>query len=316
MKITNLISGETEEMNIVLAAFLLTLFAGLSTGLGSAIPFFFKSFKKVYLAFFLGLSAGVMILVSFAELLPKAVEEIGFLYSIIAFFIGMGVVILIDFLIPHTHNPHHMDKGEEKISSIQKECQDDDCEEEIEEPIQESRVVTGEQESSSEEEKRKALNRAGVITAIALAIHNFPEGMATFAAALNDISLGISIAVAIAIHNIPEGISVSIPIYYATKNKWKSFGLSFASGLAEPIGAGVAYGTLQLIKTTIPSFTPHFNWVLTASLAFVAGIMVYISLDELIPVAREYGKGDIVMAGVVVGMVIMAASLILFQYLG
>ncbi len=303
-------------MNIVLAAFLLTLFAGLSTGLGSAIPFFFKSFKKVYLAFFLGLSAGVMILVSFAELLPKAVEEIGFLYSIIAFFIGMVVVILIDFLIPHSHNPHHMDKGEEKISTIQKECQDDVCEEEeIEVAIQEPRVAVEGQESSTDEDQRKALNRAGVITAIAIAIHNFPEGMATFAAALNDISLGISIAVAIAIHNIPEGISVSIPIYYATKNKWKSFGISFASGLAEPIGAGIAYGILQLIKTTIPSFAPHFNWVLTASLAFVAGIMVYISLDELIPVAREYGKGDIVMAGVVVGMVIMAASLVLFQYL-
>jgi len=317
VKITILISGEPEEMNIVLAAFLLTLFAGLSTGLGSAIPFFFKSFKKVYLAFFLGLSAGVMILVSFAELLPKAVEGIGFLSSIIAFFIGMIVVILIDFLIPHTHNPHHMEKGEEKISAIQKECQGIDCEEDEsdEVAIQESRVAAVEQEGSESEEQRKALNRAGVITAIAIAIHNFPEGMATFAAALNDISLGISIAVAIAIHNIPEGISVSIPIYYATKNKWKSFGLSFASGLAEPIGAGVAYGILQLIKTTIPSFAPHFNWVLTASLAFVAGIMVYISLDELIPVAREYGKGDIVMAGVFVGMVIMAASLVLFQYL-
>jgi len=304
-------------MNIVLAAFLLTLFAGLSTGLGSAIPFFFKSFKKVYLAFFLGLSAGVMILVSFAELLPKSVEEIGFLYSIIAFFVGMVVVILIDFLIPHSHNPHHMDKDEEKISTIQKECQDDICEEEETEEvvIQEPRVASVEQESSPDEEQRKALNRAGVLTAIAIAIHNFPEGMATFAAALNDISLGISIAVAIAIHNIPEGISVSIPIYYATKSKWKSFGLSFASGLAEPIGAGVAYGILRLIQTSIPSFAPYFDWVLTASLAFVAGIMVYISLDELIPVAREYGKGDIVMAGVVVGMVIMAASLILFQYL-
>jgi ZIP family zinc transporter len=299
-------------MNVILAAFLLTLFAGLSTGLGSAIPFFFKSFKKVYLAFFLGLSAGVMILVSFVELLPSAVEEIGFISALISFFVGMIVVILIDFLIPHSHNPHHMEKSEENITTIQKECQDDVCEEE-DEPIQEPRVASEGHDGSPSEDEKKALKRAGILTAIAIAIHNFPEGMATFAAAINDISLGISIAVAIAIHNIPEGISVSIPIYYATKKKWQSFGLSFASGLAEPVGAGVAYGILQLIRTTIPTFAPYFDWVLTASLAFVAGIMVYISIDELIPVAREYGKGDIVMAGVVVGMVIMAVSLILLK---
>ncbi|NHK30776.1 MAG: zinc transporter ZupT [Asgard group archaeon] len=289
-------------MNIILAAFLLTTFAGLSTGFGSAIPFFFRKFKKSYLAFFLGLSAGVMILVSFMELLPNALEDLESYYVFLAFFGGMIVVVLIDLLIPKEKNPHHMTRKEEIVTSIQKECMD--VEEEHEEII-ETRVET---EKITEEDKSKSLKRTGIVTALAIAIHNFPEGMATFATALGDINLGISIAVAIAIHNIPEGISVSIPIYYATKSKWKSFGLSFASGIAEPIGALIAYGILRSITGVI---SPK---VLAISLAAVAGIMVYISIDELIPVAHEYGKGDLVMAGVAIGMVIMAASLVLFEF--
>ncbi|NHJ40570.1 MAG: zinc transporter ZupT [Asgard group archaeon] len=288
-------------MNVILAAFLLTTFAGLSTGFGSAIPFFFRKFRKSYLAFFLGLSAGVMILVSFMELLPNALENLESYYVFLAFFGGMVVVVIIDLFMPREKNPHHMTRKEEIITSIQRECMGE-CEED--EPIK-TRV---ELEEINEEDKAKKLRRTGMVTALAIAIHNFPEGMATFATAISDINLGITIAVAIAIHNIPEGISVSIPIYYATKNKWKSFGLSLASGIAEPIGALVAYGILRSITGVI---SPK---VLAISLAAVAGIMVYISIDELIPVAHEYGKGDIVMAGVVIGMVIMAASLVLFEF--
>ncbi|MBD3189119.1 MAG: zinc transporter ZupT [Candidatus Heimdallarchaeota archaeon] len=283
-------------MNAVLIAFLLSTVAGLSTGFGSAIPFFFKSFKEVYLAFFLGLSAGVMILVSFAELLPIAMESIGHLWAFLAFFIGMAVVILIDFLIPHQQNPHHMTRDKEAISSIQTSCQEGTI-------ASGNRMEQLEQTDSLEKEQKDALTRMGILTAIAIAIHNFPEGIATFATALEDLSLGLSITIAIAIHNIPEGISVSIPIYYSTDSKWKSFGLSVASGLAEPLGAAFAYAVF--FKFLNPS-------ILAASLAFVAGIMVYISIDELIPVAHEYGKGDVVMAGIVSGMVIMAASLLLF----
>ena len=309
-------------MNVILAAFLLTLFAGLSTGIGSAIPFFFKKFRQGYLAFFLGLSAGVMILVSFAELMPAAVEEIDTLWTFIIFFIGMISVVLIDLLIPHGQNPHHMSREKNAVESIQIECQSDDgtCpeEEELEgkdEQI-ESRLLNQEDPIITSEEKKRALTRTGVITAIAIAIHNFPEGIATFAAAYGDISVGISIAIAIAIHNIPEGISVSIPIYYATKSKWKSFGLSLGSGLAEPVGAGIGY--LIIIGLTKINFFANIltlDQIIAGSLAFVAGIMVYISIDELIPVAHEYGKGDLVMGGVFAGMVIMALSLILFQYI-
>lgn len=290
-------------MNPVLIAFLLTTFAGLSTGIGSAIPFFFRKFRKSFLAFILGLSAGVMILVSFMELMPRAlndVEDFASYWIYLSFFGGMAIVVLIDFLIPHEKNPHHMERKDETISTIQDECRDvtDDNEK-----ITELRV---EQKESKEETKIKSLKRTGVITAIAIAIHNFPEGMATFAAALGDPKLGLSIAIAIAIHNIPEGISVSIPIYYATKSKWKAFGLSFASGVAEPVGALIAYAVLAPFLGAHPE-------ILSISLAAIAGIMVYISIDELIPVAREYGKGDVVMAGVAIGMIIMAGSLVLFE---
>ncbi len=290
-------------MNPVLIAFLLTTFAGLSTGIGSAIPFFFRTFKKSFLAFILGLSAGVMILVSFMELMQNALDGgLASYWVYLSFFGGMAVVALIDFLIPHEKNPHHMDKKHETISTIQEECRDVS---EDKEEIVELRI---EQNESEEDTKIKSLKRIGVITAIAIAIHNFPEGMATFATALSDPQLGLSIAIAISIHNIPEGISVSIPIYYATKSKWKAFGLSFASGVAEPVGALIAYAVLGPFLGTNPE-------ILSISLAAVAGIMVYISIDELIPIAREYGKGDVVMAGVAIGMIIMAGSLILFEYI-
>lgn len=296
-------------MNNILIAFLLTTFAGLSTGIGSAIPFFFKKFKKSYLAFFLGLSAGVMILVSFMELLPVALESMKSYWAYLAFFIGILVVVLIDFLIPHEKNPHHMDRDEDSISKIQEECQEE-AEEECK--IVESRVI---EEIDPEEQKKLKLKRAGLVTALAIAIHNFPEGMATFATAIEDPSLGVTIAIAIAIHNIPEGISVSIPIYYATKNKWKSFGLSLGSGVAEIAGGALAFGILSILQANATA-SLYMDQLLAASLAFVAGIMVYISIDELIPVAREYGKGDIVMAGVVLGMIIMAASLVMFEFFG
>ena len=142
----------------------------------------------------------------------------------------------------------------------------------------------------------------GLLTALAIGIHNFPEGLATFTAALDDATLGVAIAVAIAIHNIPEGIAVSVPIYQATGNRKKAFYLSFLSGLAEPVGALIGYLILM------PFISPG---VLGAVFAIVAGIMVFISLDELLPAAREWGEHHISIYGVISGMAIMALSLIL-----
>ncbi len=247
-------------------AFILTIIAGLSTGIGSAIAYFIKKPKITYLSFSLGLSAGVMIYISFMELLPDALKVVGKPWGLAAFFTGIATVGMIDLLISEPENPHDFEG--------------------LDEP-------TAVRDSSR-------LMKTGLLTALAIGIHNFPEGLATFASALGDVKLGIFIAIAIAIHNIPEGIAVSVPIFYATSNKNKAFFYSFLSGLSEPIGALVGYLILM------PFLTPA---VLSALLAFVAGVMVYISLDELVPMAHRYGHGHLAIAGVVSGMLIMAVTL-------
>jgi ZIP family zinc transporter len=256
------------DETIIFALFLTTL-AGLSTGIGSAIAYVIKKPKMIYLSLSLGFSAGVMIYVSFVELLPDALESIGQIWGVTAFFIGIVVIGVIDVFIPEETNPHHF-KG-----------------------------VNGEK---NDEIIDKRLLRTGLFTALVIAIHNFPEGLATFGTALTNVKLGLIIAIAIAIHNIPEGISVSMPIYYATKNKRKAFWYSFLSGIAEPIGAIIGFIIL------LPFLS---DFLLSAMLAFVAGIMVYISIDELLPMAHEYGHSHTVVLGFIFGMLIMAISLMM-----
>jgi len=272
------------EQNFLIA-FLLTVVAGLSTGIGSALAFFTKRTHTKFLSYILGFSAGVMIYVSFVEMFPTAMAEFtetlpqkkALFYTILAFFGGMFLITLIDKFIPSFENPHEVRKVEDM-------------------------------ENKPDDLKLKKLYRVGILTALALAIHNFPEGIATFMTALNDPKVGIAIAVAIAIHNIPEGIAVSIPIYFATGSKKKAFLLSFLSGLAEPIGALIAYLTL------IPFLTAsNSGIILGVVLAAVAGIMVFISLDELLPAAEEYGEHHISIYGVVSGMAVMALSLLLLS---
>ncbi len=267
------------DFNTIAFAFGLTLFAGLSTGIGSALAFFAKRTNTKFLSVSLGFSAGVMIYVSFVEILGKARDELvtelgirGGNWAVVsAFFGGILIIALIDKLIPSIENPHEIRKVEDM--------------------------------EDAESQKNSKLMRMGMFTALAIAIHNFPEGLATFTAALTDPSLGIAIAVAIAIHNIPEGIAVSVPIYYATGDKKKAFRLSFLSGLAEPVGALVGFLILM------PFITPVVFGILFAS---VAGIMVFISLDELLPSAREYGEHHLSIYGLIGGMVVMAISLLLF----
>ncbi|UCH15888.1 MAG: zinc transporter ZupT [Bacteroidales bacterium] len=262
----------------ILFALGLTVFAGLSTGIGSIMSFLSKKFNPKFLAASLGFSAGVMIYVSLVEIFIKAKDslseayggKIGYIYTVTAFFIGIGLIALIDKLIPSFENPHEIRNIDEK------------------------KITT---------DNNRKLLRMGLFSALAIAIHNFPEGLATFMGALTDPALGISIAVAIAIHNIPEGIAVSVPIYYATKNRKKAFWLSFTSGLAEPVGAILGYFILRSVFSDL-TFGVIF--------AGVAGIMVYISLDELLPTAEEYGEHHIAIGGLVGGMAIMAISLLLF----
>ncbi len=263
----------------VLYALGLTVFAGLSTGVGSLMAFMAKKFNPKFLAGALGFSAGVMIYVSLVEIFVKAKdslsasygEKTGYWYTVISFFIGIGIIALIDKLIPSFENPHEISN----INHFDNAPKNDD----------------------------KRLLRMGMFSALAIGIHNFPEGLATFMGALTDPALGISIAVAIAIHNIPEGIAVSAPIYYATKSRKKAFWLSFLSGIAEPVGALLGYFLLRSV------FNDATFGVIFAG---VAGIMVYISLDELLPTAEEYGEHHIAIGGLIGGMLIMALSLLMF----
>lgn len=274
------------EINVGFALLLTTL-AGLSTGVGSAIAYFIRRPKYSYLAVMLGFSAGVMIYISFAELLKTAIEEVGFATANLGFFVGIAFIAIVDMLVPHEYEEERYENTSPSVASLN-----------------ESRQEKGAEPSSSSNVGRSsALMRAGLFAALGIAIHNFPEGLVTFtSAATGDVALGVVIAVAIAIHNIPEGIAVSAPIFYATGNRRRAFLYSFSSGLAEPLGAVIGYGIL------LPFLTPT---LLSTLLAFVAGIMVYISLDELLPLAHRYGQEHLVIIGIMGGMLVMAASLYL-----
>ena len=276
-------------MNGVLSALLLTLIAGAATGIGGALVLFKKKLSSNFLAGALGLSAGVMIFISLAELFPESQAEImalgsmkhGETFVLLAFFAGMGIITLIDFLIPEYENPH-------EASGLSLDART---------------AAVGVLEQTGNE---KALHRLGLMSALAIAIHNFPEGIATFIGALNDPQMGAGITFAIAIHNIPEGIAVAIPIYYATKSKGKALLYATLSGFSEIIGALLCLGVTAVFGVELTGGGPVFPLILAA----VAGIMIYISLDELLPTAEKYGKHHIAIAGVVAGMAIMGVSLL------
>ncbi|MDR0413163.1 MAG: zinc transporter ZupT [Dysgonamonadaceae bacterium] len=258
----------------ILFAFLLTALAGLSTGIGSLIALLTRKTNRNFLSLSLGFSAGIMLYVSFMEMMPQGLKELteacgdkpGTLYLILAFFAGILFINLIDFLIPEQINPHEAHPVEEMSDTTQ-------------------------------------LKRTGILVALSIAIHNFPEGIATFTSALGSLDIAVPITVAIALHNIPEGIAVAVPIYHSTGSRRKAFWYSFLSGLAEPVGAMLGYLFLMNFRS------PLLNGLV---LAAVSGIMVFISLDELLPSAEKYGKHHLSITGVVLGMAVMAFSLFLF----
>ncbi|MDR0992238.1 MAG: zinc transporter ZupT [Ruminococcus sp.] len=266
----------------VLTAFLMTLIAGLATGLGGVISVLSKKQNAKFLAAALGFSAGVMIYVSMIELFAEATRSLGVLYgakqgtiiTVISFFAGMVLIAVIDKLIPEKENPHEIHhKGDEPMF-----------------PTAES--------------KKPHLIRTGMMTALALTIHNFPEGLATFVTAMGEPGIAIPVTAAIALHNIPEGVAVAMPLFYATGSRKKALGFSFLSGLSEPLGAIIGYFLLRaFISDSL------FGIVFAA----VSGIMVFISIDELLPAAREYGEHHISVYGFVAGMAVMAISLIMFM---
>ena len=277
-------------MHGTITALVLTLIAGAATGIGGAMVLFKKKISSNFLAGALGLSAGVMIFISLAELFPEAQAEIaatgaikyGEALTLLAFFAGMGIIMLIDFLIPEYENPH-------EASGLSLETRT---------------AATSMLDRTGNE---KALHRLGLMSALAIAIHNFPEGIATFIGALNDPQMGASITAAIAIHNIPEGIAVAIPIYYATRSKGKALLLATLSGFSELLGALLCIAVTNIFGVELTGGGPAFPLILAA----VAGIMIYISLDELLPTAEKYGKHHIAIAGVISGMAIMGISLLI-----
>ncbi len=258
----------------------LTLFAGLSTGIGSAIAFFARKTSTRLLSVALGFSAGVMIYISLTEIVfkaknsitPQMSEQAASGITVAAFFGGIALIAVIDALVPSYENPHEMHRIEEM-------------------------------NTARESPPPEKLLRMGVLTAIAIGIHNFPEGLATFVSSLRDPTLGVPIAAAIAIHNIPEGIAVSVPVFFATGSRKKAFMYSFLSGIAEPAGALLGWFLLMPLMNDI---------VFGMLFASVAGIMVFISFDELLPTAERYGRHHHAIYGLIAGMAVMCVSLLLF----
>lgn len=259
-------------MNTYIIPLILTLFAGMSTLIGGFITFFVKRDNLKALSVGLGFSAGVMVYISLTELMDEAPRMLMEFYNAIpakglafaGFFIGIAIAIAIDCFIPDHIESDFLNKSE--------------------------RV-----------QQRRKIQRAGFITAVAVTLHNFPEGIATFLVSSQDIRLGIPVALAIAIHNIPEGIAIALPIFHATGKKRLAILYSFLSGISEPIGG--LLGVL-LLRTIMPA---QSIGIMTAA---VAGIMVYISFDTLLPLAREYGENHHVIIGIVSGMLIMGFGLI------
>lgn len=295
-----------EGMTNLLIAFALTLFAGLSTGLGAVIAFFAKRTNTRLLSVCTGLSAGVMLYVSFMEILPGGISgivrsgvtpRVASLWGTLGFFGGIAFIFLIDRLVPEAENPHETHAPAEYA--------------ELHDPTAPTPPEAQHHLDSAARHGHGKLLRMGLFTALAIGIHNFPEGLATFLTALESPRLGVAIAIAIALHNIPEGISVSVPIYYATGNRIKAFVWSCLSGLAEPVGALAIWGVLAVVYRSVV-FTPPPILLGIVSGA-VAGVMVFISLDELLPTSRAYGKGHDSLYGLVAGMAVMALSLLVME---
>ena len=260
-----------EHHNVV--AFVLTLIAGLATVIGGSVSFFVKRSNLRMLAIGLGFSAGVMIYMALTEILKESREYTGMyfgdkaaLITFIGFFTGIGIAALIDYFLPD-----HVDEDEMFNPDVPSK-------------------------------HNKMIKHAGILTAVAICVHNFPEGMATFMTSTQDLTLGLSVGLAIAIHNIPEGIAVALPVYQATGKRRYAMLYAALSGISEPIGAVIGMFLLKL-------FLPQM--MVGASMAAVAGIMIYISFDTLLPLAKEYGNWHLSMIGIVSGILFIWTSLLL-----
>lgn len=257
-------------------AFSLTVLAGLTTAIGGAIAFITKKDNLKALSLGLGFSAGVMIFISLVDIIPNSEHLLKQNFPnayqwlvFIGFVVGILISVAIDYFLPD-----HVDTEE---------------------------LLNPDNPESAAHNHYK-LKRAGFLTAVAICIHNFPEGMATFLTTTQNITLGASVAFAIAIHNIPEGIAVALPIYHVTGKKRYAMLYAALSGITEPIGALVGMFIFGI-------FVP--NILVGVLMAGVAGIMTYLSFDTLLPLAKEYGNWHLSIVGIMSGILFIWLSLIL-----
>ena len=270
-------------MSDVAFAFLLTIIAGIATGIGGVFVLFSKADNRKFLSICLSFSAGIMIYIAFAEIFVSALgtleyqygDDYGLLLATAAFFAGIAVMVIIDKFVPHAD---HDDEAPDLADY-----------------------------ASDQEREKKKLRQTGIMSTIAIAIHNFPEGMITFLAAMYDPALGIAIAIAIIIHNIPEGIAMAAPIYHGTGSRKKAFLVSLGSGLTEPLGALIAWIFISNVFYDI-------DGIFGISFAVISGIMVYVAIHTLLPAAQRYGKHHIVMKWLFLGMGIMALSIVIIEF--
>lgn len=310
------------------AGFCLVLAAGLSTAVGASFIFIgpvVKRANKRVLAAGLGFSGGVMIYVSFVEIFFKSTgafeadgyeEKHAYWLATLCFFSGMLLLRLISFVVHRLDTNHgHACVGQGGETNTQPDQQQEQEDRqppgggtEMEDLKKENnRLKEMMAELGMREPNDKDLEKMGLDTALAIAIHNFPEGLATFVATLADTSVGVTLAIAIAIHNVPEGLCVALPIYYSTNKKLKAFMWALLSGLSEPVGAFIGW---LIIKSTGDDMNQAVYGVL---FGIVGGMMVMIVLLELLPTACRYDpKDSVVTNGLACGMLVMAASLCLF----
>lgn len=270
----------------VWVALALTLVGGLSTALGGLLVVLQPTPNLQRLGILQGLAAGLMLTLSFNDLMHNAINAIGFPRANLWFFAGVLLFAGIVTLIPEpTLTPSQnsaMDAAGKQHGASKK----------------------GKEAQFLHRQRRKQVLMSGIVTAIGIGLHNFPEGIAVFLGSMKGLRVGVSLACAIALHNIPEGVAVALPVYFATESRWKAFQLAAVSGLAEPLG-------VVIVATLFPESMPHE--VLEGLLAGVGGIMAFLTLHEMVPLALEYGGRRVAVGSVFVGMAVMSASLWLLE---
>jgi ZIP family zinc transporter len=255
----------------MLTAILLSVLAGLATGIGGLIVVSLKKVSKKTLSFGLGLSSGIMVIIGIRDLFGKSIELSNYYLAVASFMAGALFILAIDYLVPHEFV--HREEGIRRHAEDAKHL------------------------PSRMEKKRSGLMAAGIIMALGITIHNIPEGMIVGAGYAAMPAFGIVLAFAIALHNIPEGVAVAVPLCASGYSKRKTFWVTLVSGLAEPLGAVAAVAFISIMPGVLPSM-----------LGFAGGVMTYITMDELIPTAQKYGSphaiGFGLMGGLVLAMII------------